>query len=129
MSTIKQEKAFEKVVENGGNVSKAMREAGYSPETAKTPQKLTDSKGWLELLEEHLPDSLITEKHRQLLTKTDAEGNIDVNAVRPAIDMAYKLKGKYAPEKSVNLNMEAVITDPKAFELAKEYEQKLKESL
>lgn len=31
------------MVENGGNVSKAMIDAGYSPNTAKTPQKLTDS--------------------------------------------------------------------------------------
>ncbi len=37
--------------------------------------------------------------------------------------------GFKAVEKSVNLNVEVPITDPKAFELAKEYEQKLKESL
>ena len=44
MATIRQKKALAKIVENGGNVSKAMVEAGYSPMTAKTPQKLTESK-------------------------------------------------------------------------------------
>ena len=41
--TIKQMRAVNLMVENGGNVSKAMRDAGYSAATAKTPQKLTDS--------------------------------------------------------------------------------------
>jgi len=50
MSTIKQEKALEKMVENGGNVSRAMVEVGYSPNTAKTPQKLTQSKGYRDVL-------------------------------------------------------------------------------
>jgi len=43
MATNRQAKAIENIVENGGNVSKAMRDAGYSPQTAKTPQKLTNS--------------------------------------------------------------------------------------
>lgn len=52
MATKKQEKALDKLVENGGNVSKAMRDAGYSPATAKTPAKLLDSKGFIELMDE-----------------------------------------------------------------------------
>lgn len=32
-------------MEYGGNVSKAIRDAGYSPETAKTPSKLTNTRG------------------------------------------------------------------------------------
>lgn len=42
MATSKQQKALAKIVENGGNVSKAMRDVGYSVNTAKTPQKLTE---------------------------------------------------------------------------------------
>lgn len=62
MTTIKQKLAFNKVVENGGKVSTAMRDVGYSSATAKTPQKLTESKGWLELLEQFAPDDLLAEK-------------------------------------------------------------------
>lgn len=48
--TIKQIKAVANLVENGGNVSKAMRDAGYSAETAKVPAKLTESEGFKTLM-------------------------------------------------------------------------------
>ncbi len=50
MATNKQKKAAEILAENGGNVSQAMKDAGYSDQTAKTPQKLTESKGFRQLL-------------------------------------------------------------------------------
>ena len=50
--TMKQRAAAKKIVENGGNVSKAMRDAGYSKETAKSPAKLLDSKGFIQLMDE-----------------------------------------------------------------------------
>lgn len=49
MPTLKQKKAVAKMVENGGNASRAMIEVGYSPATAHNPQKLTQSEGFLEL--------------------------------------------------------------------------------
>ena len=62
MPTIKQKKAVNKIVENRGNISKSMREVGYSPKTAKNPKHLTESKGYKELCEETgLTDSLIIE--------------------------------------------------------------------
>ncbi len=61
MATVKQKKAIDAMVENGGIVSKAMEQVGYSKNTAKTPQKLTESKGYQELLEEYgLTEELIT---------------------------------------------------------------------
>lgn len=60
MSTIKQIKAIENLVGNGGNVTKAMLDAGYSKETAHTPSKLTQSKGYKELLDKYgLTDELV----------------------------------------------------------------------
>lgn len=51
------------VVENRGMaISKAMETVGYKKKTAKNPKNLTESKGWEELLEEHLPDSLLVKK-------------------------------------------------------------------
>lgn len=49
MPTIKQKKAFDKIVENRGNVSKTMLEVGYNENTAKNPKNLTESDGWKEL--------------------------------------------------------------------------------
>jgi hypothetical protein len=48
MATIKQTRAVAALVGNGGNVTQAMLKAKYSPNTANTPQKLTDSKGFKE---------------------------------------------------------------------------------
>ena len=61
MATTKQKRAIARMVENGGNVSRAMLEADYSPATANTPQKLTESKGYKEELARHgLTEELIT---------------------------------------------------------------------
>lgn len=49
MSTIKQQIAAHKIVENRGNVSKSMMQAGYSKTTAKNPSNLLDSKGFKDI--------------------------------------------------------------------------------
>ena len=46
-----------------------------------------------------LPDELLKEKHLALLNKIDKDGEIDVVAVKAGLDMAYKIKSSYAPEK------------------------------
>lgn len=89
MPTIKQKLVASKLVENGGNIGKAMVSVGYSPVTAKTPQKLTESKGWKDLMDTIFPDEVLLNTHRQLLDVSDA------NVVIRALDLAYKLKGKY----------------------------------
>lgn len=120
MSTIKQKNVFKKIAENHGNISKSMLQVGYSPNTAKKPQNLTESKGWQELMQEYLPDSLLAERHRELLDKReihfikgeDGKGESelldtpDTNAVTKGLDMAYKIGGRYAPEKHLNVNIE-----------------------
>lgn len=79
--------ATKKMVENGGNVSMAMRDAGYSEKTAKTPTKLTKSKGFKELIEENLPDDyLICMLKQELETSTNK---------KHYLEMAFKLKGKF----------------------------------
>ncbi len=78
---------------------------------------------------EMIPDELLGEKHLALLNKLDDKGEIDVQAVSKGLDMGYKIKGVYAPDKSINLNVEANITDPKARELAQRYEDELRNTL
>lgn len=67
MATYKQKLVTHKLVENGGNLGKAMVDAGYSTNTAKTPQKLTESKGWKELVVEFMPEIDIVKAHKELL--------------------------------------------------------------
>ncbi len=51
--TYKQSRALQFMVENGGNMYRAMIDAGYSPNTAKTPRKLTKSMHIQKYLLEH----------------------------------------------------------------------------
>lgn len=53
MPTLRQKKAIENLVANGSTLAGAMRDAGYSANTARAPQKLTESKGFQELKEEY----------------------------------------------------------------------------
>ena len=72
-TTLKQKKAIAKVIENRGNVSRAMIEVGYSPKTAKNPRNLTNSKAWAELMKEHLADLDLAKKHEALLNSHKIE--------------------------------------------------------
>lgn len=103
MATLKQRKALANLAENGGNKYRAMLDAGYSHETAKSPQKLTKSKGFNELLEEYLPDELLQKVHLEGLMADKHMGEAGTVEDHPTrhkfLDTAYKLKGAYAAEK------------------------------
>lgn len=53
MATHKQRMAIEQTVENGGNTTQGMRDAGYSEATINNPSNLTQSKGYKQLLAEY----------------------------------------------------------------------------
>lgn len=55
------------VANTGISIYKAMVAVGYSPKTALTPSKVTKSKGFMELLEEVMPDDELTRVHKRLL--------------------------------------------------------------
>jgi len=59
--TLKQKRAAE-LVESGRTYSDVMIAAGYSPNTAKAPTKLTQSKGWQELLNQKITDKKLFDK-------------------------------------------------------------------
>lgn len=95
-------------------------------------------------LAERIPDELLEQRHLELLNKRDKfivkdaetgaiQQEVDMGpettSVSKGLDMAYKLKGAYAPEKSISLNMNAEIANPKARELAEKYEEELKKNL
>jgi len=88
VATIKQEKAVIALVENGGNVSKAMLEAGYSENTAHTPQKLTESDGYKEIAE---PIVKQMEKERQRAIKALSLKNLDDVSYEKISDVIDKL--------------------------------------
>lgn len=130
MSTIKQRTALAKAVENGGVISTAMIAAGYSPATAKTPQKLTQSKAWAELMKKHFPDSKLASLHKKILEKKEVivvsdgakdgshlewTGQPHTDALK-GLETAYKLKNKYTadsdPDKPTINNFTQIVIHP-----------------
>lgn len=117
MATLKQKIAFKEITENHGkSISGVMRKVGYKKNTAKKPSNLTKSKGWEELMEKYLPDSDLAKAHKEGLSAIKKEHKIvdrdddgkpiydfvdvdDYSTRHKYLDTAYKLKGKYAPEK------------------------------
>lgn len=93
MTTVKQRMAFQKAIKNGGNVSKAMVDVGYSPNTAHTPQKLTNSLGFQELCNEYgLTDDLLV---KSLVADIKSkEGNR-----KAELELGFKVKGRMMEEK------------------------------
>ena len=128
--TAKQEIAVKKTVENmcsGNPKTKAeiLKESGYSDSVAHNPQSIEESDGWKALIDKYLPNDLLTEKHKALLEKKEVirqknadggleiipTGEIDANAVKSGLDMAYKIKGAYEKDNiqkktQVNVNIE-----------------------
>ncbi len=99
--SLKQRKALDIMVENGGNASRAMRDAGYSPMTAKSPHKLTESLGFQELMAEKLNDELLARVHSEGLeayrTISNEDGEVELPdfAVRHKyLETAYKIRDK-----------------------------------
>jgi len=75
MATIRQQIAVQKLSEivrkskgqKNITMGKIMRAAGFSEESSLKPKRLTESKGFRELFDKLIPDSLLTERHEQLL--------------------------------------------------------------
>jgi len=150
MPTIRQKQAFDKITESHGamSVGEAMLQAGYDEDTAKKPKNLTESKGWQELMQTYLPDEKLAKVHREGLEATTKKPHLidrddkgrpvyeyveeDDYATRHRyLDSAYKLKGSYAPDKSINLNANVNITpqDEKAKAIAQKYEEELLQNI
>ena len=93
MTTVKQKMAFHKAIKNGGNISQAMVEVGYSPNTAHTPQKLTESKGFQDLCNDYgLTDSFLL---KALVEDIESKPQNR----KAELELAFKVKGRMMEEK------------------------------
>ena len=104
MATKRQKIAVEKIIENRGNVYRAMIEAGYSPATAKNPSNLTSSDGYAELMEAFLPDDMLLRALSDDIEKK--EGNR-----KPELELAFKLKGRMVERQEVQGSLEITWDD------------------
>ena len=138
-----QEQNFVKEVVKTGNKTQAVVKA-YKEEDAnyagvKGNRLIRNDKiqKAIQTLADQIPNELLIEKHLELLNKEEVllknnvsthevevipTGQIDATAVRAGLDMAYKLKGAYAPDKQININLNQEMT-PEALARAKAFDQ------
>lgn len=130
MATLKQKKAIKNIVENHGNISRGMLEAGYDPTTAKNPKNLTTSKAWIQLMEDYISDDKLLKKHNEALEATkpigaqilidkngqviskENEGMIEVpdQVTRlKAVELGYRVKGKLRPEEGASTDIKILV--------------------
>ena len=108
MATIKQEKAINNLVENGGNVTKAMRDAGYAESTINNPSNLTKSdayKSFKELADVYLPDDM-------LLGALAEDIEVKKGNRTPELTLAMKVKGKMEQKVDVTSNGQTIVVMP-----------------
>lgn len=97
MATIKQKKVLEKVLK-GSSISKAMREVGYSKTTASTTGKLTNSKGWQELIDKYISEEKLMKVHAEGLQagKTIYKNNVTSGEIEEVgFEPDYAVRHKY----------------------------------
>lgn len=102
MATERQKLAVDKIIENRGNVSRAMLEVGYSPNTAKNPKNLTDSDGFKELMETYLPDDMLLRALSDDIEKK--EGNR-----KAELELAFKIKGRMTEKHDHTSNGQSIV--------------------
>ena len=109
------------------NVSAATKGI-YSQKNTAVASNITKLPEFQILLEEHLPDDHIQMRHRELLDKRDTEvvklgfgkkakwelidKGPETNAVKAALDMAYKIKNKY-PNPATNVAVQVNLGESK----------------
>lgn len=109
MPTLRQ-KRVAKLVATGSSVAEVMVQAGYSPKTARAPSKVTESKGFKELLNQYLPDEKLFAKHDEALEAEKwndftGEREADQSIRLRAVELGYKVKRILGPDVAQQFNV------------------------
>ena len=122
--TRKQKRAAKIILENPSlTTAEVMRQAGYSDASIVDPNKnLLQTKGFAELLEEYLPDELLSRVHQEGLSSVktsrdkfgDKYEDPDYYTRHAYLETAYKIKGKLNPKSdndTGNITVQLVVYD------------------
>lgn len=135
--TAKQQGFVNDYINTGGDALEAVRRNYDAPASASTLayENMHRANVVAEIekrLEEYFPNAMLAQRHIMLLNKNDPEtGEPDTQATSKALDMAYKLKGSYAAEKTtvMNVNVDVKPTDENMEAIRLEFENRIKEQL
>ena len=138
----KQERKFVKIKAKTGNGTRAVQEAFdiKDPDYASVKAvRLLGNDRIVKAIADELPDELLLEVHleglaagKHIYKNNNESGEIEDMGIEPDyatrhkyLDSAYKLKGTYAPEKSVSVNIEVKQNREKLAKVATEVMEKL----
>jgi hypothetical protein len=107
MPTIRQKRVAKAIIENvkldnpktGGEI---VESSGYGVSMKKNPQVVLNSDGVQEALEDY---GFTEDNAKRVVQEILLDEEVEANSRLKAADMVFKVKGTYAPEKSVNLNI------------------------
>lgn len=107
MPTVRQKRVAKAIVKNmashkpktGGEI---VESSGYGPSMKKNPQVVLESEGVHEALAEL---GFTEENAKSVVTQIMMNERVDASARLKATDQVFKVKGTYAAEKHVNLNI------------------------
>ena len=95
----KVKKAIDNIVKNRGNVSKSMREAGYSAAYSSNPDQFTATKKFQALAEQYLPDDF-------LLKALEDDIRAKPENRTAELQLAFKVKGRMIDRKDVSVTVD-----------------------
>lgn len=131
MPTLKQRALAKAIVENAasGKVKTAgelLEIAGYDKTTAlSSPGRTIEQVGVQQALEEY---GFTEDNAKSVVGEILLNGDVDPNARLKAADMVFKVKGSYAPEKSLSVQLKHEVKETAVVDaLTEEYEAKLLE--
>ena len=107
MPTIRQEKVAGFIIENAVldkplNGGEILAKVGYSKGMQKSPSRVLESEGVITALEE---SGFTEENAMRVVTEIMLDPEREANARLKATDQVFKVRGSYAPEKSIAVTM------------------------
>lgn len=107
MATEKQKKVAELIVDNLSldkplNGGEMLEKVGYSEGITKSPSRVLQSDGVKEILEVM---GFSEVKAKEVVASIMLNSEIDASSRLKATDQVFKVNGSYAPDKSINLNL------------------------
>lgn len=111
MGTQKQKKIAKLIIENATldqplNGAELVANSGYGESMSKNPQVILQSQGVLEELE---IAGFNEQTAKQVVVDIMLDPKVDTSSRLKATDQVFKVRGSYAPEKKLNLNMNSEV--------------------
>ncbi len=98
------------------SMGKILKKNGYSAAMAKNPKQVTESKGWQDLMEEFLPDNLLSKVHKEGLKATFTDKfntkEPDYGVRHKYLETAYKVKGKVVEKSDITSDGKPIVFMP-----------------